>query len=67
MTEDNLSEPFITEKEAAAILLRSPVSLQRWRRMKKAPPHYIVNGKPYYRRSEILRWMTAKVMGTLAA
>jgi len=52
-------EDFIPETEAAAIVDRSPVTLQRWRRLRIGPPFYRRLGRIFYDRNELAEWIKA--------
>lgn len=47
----------ITPPEAAALLKRAPVTLERWRRLRIGPPFLRVCGRVLYRTSDIAGWL----------
>lgn len=50
----------LTAREAAALLKRSPVTLERWRRLRMGPPFLRVCGRVLYRANDIATWLDAK-------
>lgn len=49
----------LTASEAAKILNRSPVSLERWRRLRRGPPYLRVMGRVLYRADDLTAWLDA--------
>ncbi|SFN53888.1 helix-turn-helix domain-containing protein [Dokdonella immobilis] len=47
----------LTPAEAAELLRRSVVTLERWRRVRIGPPHYKIAGRVLYSRHDIAAWL----------
>ncbi|HEX7338743.1 MAG TPA: helix-turn-helix domain-containing protein [Rhodanobacteraceae bacterium] len=47
----------ITSNEAAALLHRAPITLERWRRRRVGPPFLRVCGRVLYRVADIEEWL----------
>lgn len=56
----NTTQQTITPREAAKMLNRSPVSLERWRRLRQGPPYLRVMGRVLYKAEDITRWLDAQ-------
>lgn len=50
----------LTSREAAKIVNRSEVSLERWRRLRKGPPYLRVMGRVLYNAEDIANWLDAQ-------
>lgn len=50
----------LTPVEAAALLRRSPTTLERWRRLRVGPPFFRVCGRPLYNAQDVERWRAAQ-------
>lgn len=57
----NATQQTITSRQAAEILNRSPVTLERWRRLRQGPPFLRVCGRVLYRSDDIARWLDKQV------
>lgn len=55
VADDNL-----TTKQAAAWLCRSEDSLKRWRRLRIGPPHFTINGRVLYSKTQLQEWILAQ-------
>jgi len=61
MRSDTPSAPdTITPREAAALLKRSVVTLERWRRVRIGPPFYRVCGRVLYSSAAIATWIESQ-------
>jgi hypothetical protein len=56
----NTTQQTITSREAAEMLNRSPVSLERWRRLRQGPPYLRVMGRVLYKAEDIASWLDAQ-------
>lgn len=54
---ETITDRYATPREAAAVLNRSLVTLERWRRLRQGPPFYRVAGRILYGRRELLSWV----------
>lgn len=51
----------VTPNELAALLNRSPVTLERWRRLRRGPPHfYAVGNRPLYLLADVEAWLSSQ-------
>lgn len=57
----NTLQETITPREAAALLKRAPVTLERWRRLRIGPPFLRVCGRVLYRPDDITHWLDAQL------
>lgn len=53
----NTPQETLTAPEAAALLKRSPVTLERWRRLRIGPPYLRICGRVLYRAEDIDAWL----------
>ena len=56
----NTTQENLTPREAAAVLKRSPVTLERWRRLRCGPPFLRVCGRVLYRADDIAGWLDSQ-------
>ncbi|MBT2145289.1 MULTISPECIES: helix-turn-helix domain-containing protein [unclassified Rhodanobacter] len=56
----NTTQENLTPREAAAVLKRSPVTLERWRRLRRGPPFLRVCGRVLYRAGDIAGWLDSQ-------
>lgn len=56
----NTAQQTITAREAAEMLNRSPITLERWRRLRQGPPFLRVMGRVLYRADDIASWLDAQ-------
>lgn len=57
----NATSETITPREAAALLKRTPVTLERWRRLRIGPPYLLVCGRVLYRTGDIDAWLNRQL------
>lgn len=55
----------LTSIEAAELLRRTPVTLERWRRLRIGPPYFRIHGRVLYDRVELETWMAEQKRATL--
>lgn len=50
----------ITPAELGVMVSRSTVTLERWRRLRRGPPHFYVGNRALYLLSEVEAWLAAQ-------
>lgn len=53
----DLLSGYLVPVEAAKALKRSVVTLERWRRLRRGPPFYVIEGRPLYKADELRQWI----------
>lgn len=48
---------YLDSADAAKALRRSVVTLERWRRLRRGPPFYVIEGRPLYKADELRCWI----------
>lgn len=56
----NTTQQTITACDAAKLLNRSPITLERWRRLRQGPPFLRVMGRVLYRADDITSWLDSQ-------
>ena len=70
MTHQNTSkssERLLPRRELRNLVPVSDMTIWRWERDGQFPRHLSINGRNYWLRSEVLRWMAAQRSGSAAA
>jgi len=50
----------LTTKEVAEILRKQPDTIAKWRKLKKGPPWFIIEGQIFYDYGKLLEWIKEK-------
>lgn len=53
----SIADDNLTCKQAADWLRRSEATLKRWRRMRIGPPHFTINGRVLYSKTQLQAWI----------
>lgn len=58
--ERDVKKATMTPGEVSLMLSRSPVTLERWRRLRKGPPHFYVGNRALYLVADVEGWLAAQ-------
>ncbi len=65
-TSGGLLDEYLTEAECADELDVCPRTLERWRRLREAPPHVVLGRRILYRRETVREWIRSRERDTAA-
>jgi hypothetical protein len=55
---DRLSDDaLLDDAQVGQLTNAAPATVKRWRRLKKTPPHLLLNGRPRFRVGDIRPWL----------